>query len=156
MITKQQFDSLFSFDITKKQYDAIIQQIDERFEEICEKFLRKTNSSAWYVYGNLSYKDENSEGFFDPEEYKEHIEIGGEYINPPPGYGLSFPTRWLWEESWEEEMQKTVEDYKKLVEVKKGLLKQQREERKLWVKALKASIREKLTPDELKIVKFKL
>lgn len=154
MITKEQFDFLFSDSITKKEYDAIIAQIDKRFEEICEKFLKKT-SKSWYVYGNFSYKDENSEGCFDPEEYKEWVEIGGENINSPPGYDLAFPTRWLWTEDFEDEMKRESENYKKKMECKKQKDKEQREKRKAQIEVLKSSIKAKLTKEELKIIKFK-
>jgi len=112
MITKKQFDLLYSDDVTKKEYDAIIRQIGERFDEICRKFIRKTNKSrAWYAYGNWEWY--GSEGFFDPAEYQEYIEISGEWIEPPPGYDLAFPTRWLWEENWEKEMKQVSEEYEK-------------------------------------------
>lgn len=155
MITKQQFDSLFSDNITRKQYDTIIQQIDERFGEICEKFLRKRNKSrAWYDYGNLYIEDEYSEGHFDPDEYKEYIEINGEWIEPPAGFDFSFPTRWLWEADWEKEMKKISEDYETQLEARKAKEKKRRETRQQQVELLKASIKAKLTPEELKIVKF--
>ena len=45
MITKEQFDSLFDDNITKKEYNRILGLIDERFAEICEKFLKKKNQN---------------------------------------------------------------------------------------------------------------
>ncbi len=158
MITKAQFDSLFSEDITKKQYDVIIAEIDKRFHEICKKFIHKESGSdgrGWYDYGNVSYDDENSEGYFDPEEYKENIQVGGEWIDTSPGYDAEFPTRWLWEENWEEEMKQTSEKYKQEVLAEKQKKKQQRETKKQQAEILKRSIKAKLTSEELKIVRFK-
>ena len=155
-ITKQQFDSLYSDDITKKQYDIIIDEIDKRFIEICEKFLHKNNKhgDSWYEYDNFSWNDENSNGFFDPKEFKEEIAIGGEWIDPPPGYGFSFPTRWLWED-FEEELNETSEKFLKEEKERKQKLKAKQDAKKERQAVLKNSIRSKLTPEELKIVKFK-
>jgi hypothetical protein len=154
MISKEQFESLFSDTITKKQYDAIIVQIDERFGEICEKFIQKTSKNrSWYVYGNLFYEDEHSEGFFDPEEYKEYVEIGGEWIEPPPGYDLKFPTRWLWED-FDEELKQTISEYKNQENLKKIKAKEEQEAKKKKISILKKRIHSKLTPEEFKIIKF--
>jgi len=155
MITKDQFDSLFDENIKKKDYDEIIRLIDERFEEICERFLIKKNRSAWYSYGNLSYTDEDDEGFFDPHDYKEFIEVAGEYIEGPPGYDLSFPTSWLWAENWEQEMKETSECSLKTIQKEKEVAKKKREDRKDNLARLRISIESKLTPEELKAIKFK-
>jgi hypothetical protein len=156
MITKEQFESLYSDDITKKQYDAIIELIDERFGEICSKFLVNKNANFWFSYGNASWDDQDDEGYFDPEEYRENIRIGCDCdcTNPPAGYDYEFPTRWLWEENWQEEMQKVSKEYTEALELKKKKAKEKKETRKKEVEALKASIKSKLTPKELKIVKF--
>jgi len=155
MITKEQFYSLYSDDITKKQYDKIIEKIDERFTEICKRFVIKTDKyEPWYDYGNAIFEDETSKGFFDPQEYKSDIRIIGEHLNPPPGYDWSFPTRWLWED-FEEELKQTVKNFKEQEKARKEKQKKQREERKEQVKILRESIKSKLTPQELKIIKFK-
>ena len=158
MITIEQYNYLFSGEITKKQYDQIISKINNRFIEICEKFLKKNKSNAWYAYGNVSYKDENLDGFgfFDPLEYKENIAIGGEHIDPPMGFGLSFPTRWLWEDSFEAEFKEISQNTKKNMRLKKQNEKQRRETRKQEVTILKESIISKLTSQELAVIRFKL
>lgn len=156
MITKEQFDSLFSDEITKKAYDKIIAQIDQRFQEICSKFVTlKKGNYSWYSYGNLDYDSEEDNGYFDPEEYKEEIAIGGEYIELPAGYDDRFPTRWLWEENWQEEMLKVSQDYENELELEKQKAKKIKEEKKKKLDALKASIKSKLTPAEFKIISFK-
>ena len=110
MITKEQFDSLFDDNITKKEYDSTIGQINRRFSEICEKFLKTSPyRPSWYDYDTANLHDEAIDGHFDPKRYKETIYITGEYIGLPPGYfDFEFPTRWLWEENWEQEMNETT------------------------------------------------
>ncbi len=153
MIKKEQFDYLFDENITKKQYNKIINDIDKRFGEICEIFLIKTNkNAAWYSYRNsLGY---NEIYYFDPDEYRDYIKIDGEYIKPPDGYGYEFPTRWLWED-FEDELKSNIEQYRIKEKIKKDKKKQQVAARKQQVDILKSSIKTKLTPEELKIVKFK-
>ena len=80
-ITKEQFESLYSDKITKKEYDHIISLITDRFSEICKKIIKHHND-MWFDYGNCDYYSENSGGYFDPKEYKNFIEIGGEWVNP--------------------------------------------------------------------------
>jgi hypothetical protein len=153
-ITKEEFEALFSDSITKKQYDGIIRKINDRFDEICKKFFRHKGTDYWFDYDTVSYDDRDAEGYFDPESYKEYIGVIGENINPPPGYDRVFPTRWLWED-FEEEMKQVIEDSEKQLKTKKEEKKRQAELRKQRIKVLKASIKTKLTPEELKIVKFK-
>lgn len=90
MITKEEFDSLYSDSITKKEYDAIIAKIDERFEEICEKFLHPIRGSnhAWYDYGNCNgmADDNRNSGFFDPKLYFKTINIYSDLMDIPRGY----------------------------------------------------------------------
>lgn len=155
-ITKEQFDSLFDENIKKKDYDHIISLIDQRFGEICEKFLVKKNKhGSWYDYDNASYEDEDSRGSFDPVDYKNDVGIMGEWIEPPPGYDLSFPSRWLWED-FEEELKQEIENYKKLELLKKETAKKKKEEKKEERNRLHAQIKQKLTPEELKTIKFVL
>lgn len=155
MITKEQVESLFNGKVIKNEYDKIIHQIDKRFDEICKKFLSIKKSYGWYDYDNICHYEFNSNGYFDPERYREYISITGEWIKPPDGFDLNFPTRWLWEENWEREMQKTIEEYKKQTIVKKHQIKNRQETKKQKKELLITNIKSKLTKEELKIVKFK-
>lgn len=152
MITKEEFDSLYSDEITKKQYDEIVNRINLRFVEICNKFLRKKNKTAWFDYGNASYDySDDINGYFNPQLYQDYVGILGESIEPPPGYGYEFPTRWLWEEHWEAEMKAEVA----LIEDVKLKKKEQQAKRKEYLATLRESIKSKLTSEELKVIKFK-
>lgn len=155
MITKEEFESLFDENITKKEYDRIIAEIDKRFVEICNKFLVKTDKQrAWFDYGNCSYDSEESSGFFDPHEYKEEVQIGGCWIETPEPYDAYFPTHWLWS-SFALEMKETIANHKKEEKKKKTDEKSQRIARKNKIENLKKSIKAKLSPEEYKILKFK-
>ena len=128
-ITKEEFDSLYSDSITKKNYDAIVDKIDERFGEIVEILIPKMDARGWYDYGNCSYDSDRDAGYFDTDEYKNHIVVGGNSASlPMPYYGQenSFPTRWLWQD-FEEEMKRTVAKCKDELEKEKITNKQKRE-----------------------------
>ncbi len=102
MITKEQFDKLYTEDIKKIEYDQIIAEIDDRFSEIVNLLFKKYYK--WYAYANVDYRAEGSMGYFDIKDYKENICIGGELSScsiPEPycwAYeGIAYiPTRWLW------------------------------------------------------------
>jgi len=154
-ITKEEFELLYDENITKKQYDCIISKIDARFYEICKMCLVKTNSS-WFDYGNCGYERDPVNGFFDPNEYKEYIIIGGEGLRYIDGMDLSeqFPTRWLWED-FEEELKADNKADLAREEAKKQKAKQKREEKKIWKQKMIKQVKAKLTKEEFKFIRSK-
>lgn len=155
MITKQEFDSLYNSDIKKSEYDSIISKIDDSFAEIIY-LIKKPKTNEWFDFYN-SPGEENTRGYFDPKDYKTDIRIGGNYSLPDPFY-CSIPTRWLWTnkedilKEYKENVQKACDENKK----RKELDKQRAEKRKQDRIILMNQIKNKLTPEELKIVKFKI
>lgn len=163
MITKEQFDKLYSNDITKKEYDEIISLIDTRFCKIMEIIHPNRDKRMWFDYENCNYDDEKSEGFFDIKKYKDNIYIGGECINFPEPYanygwlGAGFPTRWLWTDDDEilNEFQIQIKKWEIEELEKKKLAKQKLEELKQKKEKIKKTIESKLTKEELEHVLFK-
>jgi len=171
-ITKAEFDKLYSPDITKREYDEIVDRIDNRFFEIVKIMIPRMNRKGWLDYGNCDYDSEDSNGKFDLYDYKTEIPVGGNYsILPKPyEYGSgepngwmenSFPTRWLWED-FEPEFRQAVAKEKREELRAKELAKQKKELSKLKQvefnknKAeMRKSITSKLTPEELKYISFK-
>lgn len=148
MITKELFDRLYSDSITKKEYDQIVEQVTGRVNVIVRK-MRKPHPNFWWDYDNCSYEGENSNGYFDPQEYKEEIGIGGEWVNFPEPYDDgNFPTRWLWQENWEEEFHAHVTKYQSDKIKEKERLKKQKMTRESKRKVLQDSAMQKLTPEE--------
>lgn len=164
-ITKEQFNRIYSKNVSKRDFDNIISKIDERFAEICGLILLK-NPKRWFDYANCTYDSENSNGYFDPEEYKLEIPIGGEYANLPEPFQSypdedrdsclenCFPTRWLWED-FEEEFKTRVDKYKLKILKDKEVAKNKRQELKNRKLEAKGAIRSKLSKEELKYVKFR-
>ena len=149
-IDRKDFEALLDENISKKRYDEIIESIDQRFWEIMIKLCSKLE---WADYAN-GYRNRNGE--FCPQEYREEIEVMGAFIMPEPySSSMSFPTRWLWEDTFKQEFDKEVKAYKDSEKVKKAQAKLKAQARKAEVEKLKASIKTKLTKEELRIVKFK-
>lgn len=151
MITKQEFDSLYSDEITKKQYNQIVEKIDIRFVEIIKILFPNKSKYSWFCYGN----DIES---FSPEDYKEDIQVCGENLNNDDFFDCYdcgyFPTRWLWED-FEKEYKQDISQFrlekekvKKAAADKRKLLKEKKIE-------MKAIIQSKLTKEELKYISFK-
>jgi hypothetical protein len=151
-VTKEEVESLSSIFITKIDYDKIINKINERFTEICNKLavnIKNKKSYGWFDYSNCRYDSEYSGGYFDPVLYKDHIGIGGEYINLPEPYDISeilqtpyIPTSWLWDDNYFDEFKK---------EAKKAKPKPT----KKHIQTIEKSLKSKLTDEELKYITFK-
>ena len=153
-------EKLTSDEITKKEYDEIIALIAERVNEIwrfiCEVSNRKLD---WWAFQNdLSLGNGNGStgGEFDPENDADEITIEGlnkYWHNPYYAYNEGFPTRFLWED-YRTEVTQHVASCKERVEADKvkkiKIDKKAKEEKDRLVKSIQA----KLTPEELKIVKF--
>lgn len=159
-ISKDQFDKLYSENISKKEYDKIIELIDERSSDIVLLIYPKITKNGFFVYGNYHYEDENSEGFFDIEKYKNEIEYGGQFspFGPYFDYDSGFiPTRWLWTDDNEilKEFTQETEKFKNNILKEKELKKQKRNELKLQKIKFKEIIKSKLSKEELKYIKFK-
>ena len=153
-ITKEEFDELYDENIIVKRQNEILHKIDDRFSEICKKFLKIKPNRGWFDYDSVDVYSENSCGYFCTSQYRDQIYINGEWIDPPKGYDLSFPTRWLWED-FEEELASTTAAAE-IAEVEaKAKKKQKLQDRKEKRKELAASIKSKLTSEELKCITFK-
>ena len=151
MITKDQFDKLYDDNISKKEYDFIIQEINKRFSEICKNILKIKPNYGWFDYGNCSYDSEQSGGFFCPVDYKEFISIGGENISCPDWlYEPEIPTRWLWQD-YTDEIKQLKEEHHENEKLKKQKVNKKKQD----INSLIKSIKSKLSKEELKIISFK-
>jgi hypothetical protein len=149
-ITKEEFLSLKSDDITKKDYNSIVSKIDDRFNYIMREVLSKYLN--WWDYNNGNSEAE-IDGFFDPDDYDEDssIKLDGEWDIPEPYQHTDFPIRWLWED-FEEEFKMHVLDYRVAKEMKKIEDRSKREQKE----KMKENISNKLTEEELTYITFKL
>lgn len=157
-IKKEEFDLLYSDEITKKEYDRILSKMDTRLSEIVKALHKNSkapkNPRWWFDYGNVDYRSEDTRGYFDPKEYKTETLIGGEYLDIPEpygGYGCDsyFPTRWFWED-FEEEMKSEIKKEKERLEQEEEKKKTNVIKNKQKKKTVLNTITSKLTKDEIK------
>jgi hypothetical protein len=109
MITQEQFLSLSSDTITKKEYDALIEKITLRCDYIVRKCLQKeieagSEGNFWWDFDNRAWDLDGNfiqDGYFDEKEYQNTVSF---YFET---YRLSvalFPTEWIWTENFEDEL----------------------------------------------------
>lgn len=158
-ITQEEFDSIYSDDISKKNYDIIIGKINDRFSFVMTTICPSLKKKGWFDYGNLSWERDGHAGHFDPEWYKEEIELGGEDFDLSAPYGGAeptwIPTKWLWEDDFKEQFDSEVKKAALEEKLEKEKLKKKREEKKAKKSEMKKLISSKLTKEELKFVTFK-
>lgn len=152
-LTKEEYFSLWSDDISKKQYDIIISKINDRFYYIMKTICIELN---WWDFDNGW---EEGSGFFEPCDYYKnsntYITFRGNYRLPQPYSSCpNIPIRWLWED-FEESFKKEVEEYKIKKEQDKIKAKEKRELAKINKENMRGIISSKLTKEELKYIKFK-
>ena len=156
-ITKKEFDSLSSDDISKRQYDNTISLIEKRVCEVWEGICKLQGRIwSWYDFDNESGEEGKSSGYFDPEAYKKEIEIVGEWSGKDCDmpYDDYIHIEFLWED-YEEKVTRELKGYKESKARKKLENVIKREELKERRKVVIASIKSKLTKEELSFTRFK-
>jgi hypothetical protein len=160
-MTKEEFDKIYDPNITKRDYDALKEQINMRFRKVVCLFNLKSKYGkyCWFDFANSGYECDD-EGFFDENEYSEYIYINGDIKLPEPYGGVCeyrIPTRWLWtsDDDVKKEIETEVKRYKDEKELARVKAKLTRENRKKHLKDMKEVITSKLTKEELKCITFK-
>jgi hypothetical protein len=148
ILTKEEFDLLYDENISKKLYDEIISKIDMRMYEIVKDISIYPNISKFWVDYHNGGKEVN--GYFDTHRYREYIFLDGEFTFPDYLNSSYIPTRWLWSDYKSE-----IKELQEKEEKRKEKAKDSANKRKEKKETLKISIKSKLTPEELKIIKFK-
>lgn len=143
MLTKEIVFKLLDENITVKESNDIKLKIDSKFTEICNVFFIKHYQDSWF-----DYYEENG---FQIHDCLENISVTGEFISPPTGYDFKIPTKWLWT---------SIEDIKKEIKETENNLKTKKQNDKIKRKEIKEknlkiieTIKSKLTPEELKLIK---
>jgi hypothetical protein len=158
-ITELEFNKLYDENISKKEYDSLIGKIRNRINEILITLIPSLKKRGWWDYGNCDCDSEKSNGYFDAHLYRENIEIAGENCRLPLSafYNCdnSFPTRWLWEDTFKEESDNEMKLAQEKKAAEKQAAKQKREAKKEQRAIMKEIIKQKLTKEELKFVVFK-
>jgi len=164
-ITHEMVKELDSPDITHRRYTEILDLISDRVDVIWRYIMKVSNRKlGWYCFSTDIHAFDNSGngsdgGYFDPKRYNKFIELVGEftchYDNNFYEYNDGFPTELLWDENYKETILASINKSKEKFQKEKEKDKTTRLERGRKKDALIASIKTKLTKEELKLVKFK-
>jgi len=154
--------ALTSKTITKSEYDKTINQIGEVtnliWHYICNTSTRKLH---WWAFRNdvdLGSGNGSTGGNFDPKKDHEFIHIIGDRKNINSDsypYNDGFPTDLLTTPNWDKIIDKAISEWKKERTVEVATAKSIAMAKKANYAKLKASVKHKLTKDELKVITFK-
>lgn len=159
-LTKVEFDSVLSEDISVKQHKVLLSNITERFIYIVNKIDKLTEREMeWLDYDNE--EGENHLGSFDPHLYDKEISYVGDFSvltkNRMTTYDRRFPTSWLYND-FEDQLKNEVEQHKQAIsDSQQKTFNRSNEIRKIanTIEDVQAQILAKLTPEEKLYIQFK-
>lgn len=165
-LTQAVFKKFLADELTVKQVKVLEPEIAKRFHYIVHKIAELTGRSVdWYDYsnesGNDNYNsyDESTRGYFDTDNYKEHVGYTGDFplqfsqIARYEKYDEMFPTKWFYtnfEVQLKNEKQEFLNEQQRLQEEKEKGKNFELEE----MQKMRDSIMKKLTPEELAYITF--
>lgn len=162
-LEKSVVERMTSGEMSLKEFSNIEKQISERLNYFMWKAAEIAGVTlSWWDYNNGDSESE-ADGHFDPKIYVDKVGIEGQYQGKSDNNmlfddyfsdGLPMEVLYL---DIEEKVNKDLKDLHESIELtkKEDLEKaKQKEQKDKDFKALVESIRSKLTPEELKIVKF--
>lgn len=150
--------------ISKREYEAIVECVNDRVNHIWRTLLKTSGRKIeWWAFQNdvsLGDGDGSTGGEYDPATDSEFIELIGEWdanLERDGDFAVGFPTRFLWTEDivWQAEVINRTKDNVKKIKQERKKAKSRREALKKERQAAIASIKKKLTKEELKHISFK-
>lgn len=156
-LEKSVVERMISGEMSLKEFSNIEKQIGERLNYFMYKAAEIAGVDLlWWDYDNGDSESE-IDGYFDPKIYVDKVKIEGRYYDIKSKNGMIFdnyfsngiPLEVLYIDVEEKVLNDLKALHKTLADEKS--LKEQKDNN---FKALVESIRSKLTPEELKIVKF--
>ena len=163
-LIKEEFELIFSEDITIKLRKELLEKINKRFEYIIPKAFDLLDVKVgWYDFSNES---EEANGWFDPDRYNRGVtSFRCEHDNTDCEHSFvdtwQFPNSWYYED-FEEDFLEEVANFDKKRKEREALAKKKRLEKKKkkesFLKkaaAFQESIRAKLSEEEMKYSTFR-
>lgn len=174
LIPHEEFLKLKSDDTPIGQYRSIMERIVDRCNFIVRRIAELQSIDVeWWDFDNLNQENEMV-GKFDVDDYMINVAFDGHFVrtttvlsNDSLPYAFirddnrndenSFPTAWIWTENavWEKQVEETRKGYAEAIEAKRIKEAEKREKKKTRKDQAIASIKSKLTPEELSYIKWK-
>ncbi len=128
LFTKEEAAKIFDDNTSVKEQKELIKKADARFGYIMETMASIIGRKwDWFDFDNENGSDNGNpiRGYFDPEDYSNHISFVGQSTaiknEDFDGYDYDFPTSWLWT-NFESQLQKEVDEF----EAKNKAIEQER------------------------------
>ncbi len=153
------------------QYRSIMERIVDRCNFIVRRIAELQSIEVeWWDFDNLPGDRDDGTGEFDVKAYSDEVTFCGEFrntkktsrlpyafINDEDNYEDHFPTEWIWTENsvWEKRVEETRRGYAEAIEAKRIKEEEKNSKKKTRKDAAIASIKSKLTPEELSYIKWK-
>jgi len=162
-ITKELVHKLNDENITKREYDDIVDEIGKRVDHIWKTLLKISNRKyRWSAFQNHEQRPQTRSGFggcFDPENDGDFIRLDGGFIchSFDGDFFDGFPTRFLWtdDDIWKSEVLNHIKQNKIKLDQEDRDKKKKAEAKKIERNKIIESIKSKLSKEELKYVSFK-
>jgi hypothetical protein len=163
-ISKEEYYSIFSDDITKKNYNSLVSKITDRCNFIIRKIAEVQDIKVnWWDFDNYPSNVDDGNGHFDAKKNDKFITFDGDFddskIESDAVFltDLQFPVEFIWmdDEDITKEVKSKFEKNKKELEEKKAKIKERTEALKKTKKEMIDKIKSKLTKEEIRFIKFK-
>lgn len=148
-------------EFTMSEFKAFEPLIDSRMNYVVRQIASISNLKLdWWDFDNLG-EGEDEPGRFDFEAYSKSIGIAGELTGTSyknmcfDKYEKQIPVQFLWMD-FEEQVAKEFEDFKTNIDVNFINAANKAVENKKELDAIIASVKSKLTPEEMAYIQFKV
>lgn len=142
------------------EFNALKSPIEDRLNYVVRKIVELSNLTLdWWDFNNLGEGKEDN-GFFDPEAYSASVGIvrecfGSSYKNMCfEKYETQIPVQFLWMD-FEDQVAKEFEDFKNHIDVNAIHAANKAVEAKQAFDCMVASIKSKLSQEELSYIEFR-
>lgn len=136
IMTEQEVHDLYDDNVTVSRRKFVMELLEKRVSYAVSKIVKTIGDDLyWYDYNNLKYRDDDSDGYFDPKRYKKKIsfelhlhgaksnqelpndelksKIEPDFYYCPADGSLEFPITWL-SQKFETVLKDVIEDGLKL------------------------------------------
>lgn len=159
-LDKVEVQRIIAGECSLAEFNAFQKQIEDRMNYVVRKIVELSNLSLeWWDFDNLG-EGEDDRGHFDIEAYSKSVGITGERTGSSyknmcfEKYEKQIPVQFLWID-FEEQVAKEFEDFKNHIDVHAIHAANKAVEAKQAFDCMVASIKTKLTPEELAYIEFK-
>lgn len=160
-LDKVEVQRILAGECSLAEFNAFKKPIEDRMNYVVRKIVELSNLSLdWWDFDNLGEGQEDR-GFFDPLVYHEFVGIvrectGNSYKNMCfEKYEEKIPVSFLWMD-FEEQVAKEFEDFKNHIDANFITAANKAVEHKKELDAIIASVKSKLTPQEMSYIQFKI